>query len=495
MAARRYSGTEIIAGLFLAFCIGLFVAMLVVYSRMSGLGGSRQQLAVYFENIGGLRPDSPVRYNGYEIGRVKYVRSTRVTDEVLERFGRPFTRADVDNLPLRGDGARKKLLEVADAEFDSAARKTMLNQTMIEVGLEVQNDDDSQRFRVDDQVRIASTVFGDASVEIASGSGALNSADKPRILLGNTGDFFSNLARSMGDVKEILGSVTDVVGTAERRSFERASGRLSGISSNLEKMAGTANRRSELTAKRMDLLGDEVKQSMGRLDTVLADLQPQAKKTGENLKGALKSVQAQFDGVKEEANNAVDEVKRDAEAIRTDLKAAMKTVEPDLQATRDNLRAVYDRASGLSDRFDAMSAEAGETAARTEPEIPRITSSLKNILTNLKQTGEAGNLNKDLMLSRSDTGEYEYFSAVEAYRKLTFATRQIRGAAAEVQLTEQVLREQLAGNAVIGLARQTGESLKNVHDPLEQTRGRMEELMLPPFERKKAGWKQAVVKE
>jgi len=489
MAARRYSGTEIVAGLFLAFCIGLFVSMLVIYGRVSGFGAARQMLVVYFENIGGLRPDSPVRYNGYEIGRVKYVKSTRITDELLERFGRPFTRADVDNLPLRGDGARKKLLEVPDAEFDATVRKTILNQTMIEVGLEVQNDDDSQRFRIDDQIRIASTVFGDASVEIASGSGALNSAEKPNVLLGNTGDFFSNLARSMGDVKEILGSVTDVVGTQERRSFERGSGRISGITSNLEKMAATANRRSELTAKRMDLLGDEVKQSMGRLDTVLTDVQPQAKKTGENLKSALKSVQAQFDGVKSEVSDTADEIQRDVKTIRTDLDTAMKTVEPDLQATRENLRAVYDRASGLSDRFDAIAAEAGEAAARTEPEIPRITSSLKNILTNLRQTGEAGNLNKDLMLSRSDSGEYEYFSAVEAYRKMTFATRQIRGASAEVQLTEHALREQLAGNAVIDRARQTSDALKSVHDPLEQTRGRIEELMLPPFERKKSGWK------
>ena len=114
---------------------------------------------------------------------------------------------------------------------------------------------------------------------------------------------------------------------------------------------------------------------------------------------------------------------------------------------------------------------------------------MKNSLVNLKQTGDAANMNKDLMLSKRDAGEYEYHSVLDVYRKMTFATRQILDAEGETRLMEHALREQLAGKAAISLAHETGDALEALHDPLEQIRGRIEAQMLPPFERKKAGWK------
>ena len=50
------------------------------------------------------------------------------------------------------------------------------------------------RYRADDQVNISTTLMGDTSVEISSGSG--DSIDANHYLLGHSGDFFTSLSRS-----------------------------------------------------------------------------------------------------------------------------------------------------------------------------------------------------------------------------------------------------------------------------------------------------------
>jgi hypothetical protein len=488
MSARKYTSRDVLAGLFLAFSAGLFVAMLVLYSRVGQGSGERLELVVYFENVSGLRPNAPVRYNGYEAGRVRYLRTVRVTEKTIEALGRPFQRGDVDNLPLRSDEDRKALLAASDDAFDALARKAVLNQTLVQVGLDVQSSGDERRFRVDDQVRIASTVFGDASVEIASGQGPLNAPPNLRALLGNSGDFFSNLARSMNDVREILNSVTNVVGTQERRSFEHASSRLGSITEKLEAMAATSNRRAEVTSKRMDLLGREVRETMERMDGVATNARTRAKETGKLMKDGMKEMRAKSDDVRETASDAWTSSEKEITAIRNDVLTTQKAIDPDLQATRDSVRAAYEQADALSAKFDGMSAEAAALAVRSEPELPRISSALLNSLTNLRNTGEAAIMNKDLMISRRDKGEYEYHTALDIYRKLTFSSRSLREASAETRQMERALTEELAGRDAIDHAHAALKGIDAVRLPLEQARVEIEATMVPPFVRKKAGW-------
>lgn len=489
MTARPFSLAEIASGAFLVLSLIALLVIVAVYAGVLRLSGSRQELTVYFENAGGVIASAPVRFNGYEAGRVRSVRAVRMTPELLARIGRPLTPADLDHLPLRTMAARKTLVDTPAYAFPDAALKTLEGQTLIEVVLEVERGGDNRRFRVDDRVRVAATIFGDASVEITSGNGALNTLDNPKALLGQSGDFFSALARGMGDVKDVLGGVTEIVSVEERRGFERATSRLKTISERVDAMTGDAGKRSDATSKRFDDVDASARSTVDRADKVFATVQDAAMKTREGVKEAVKDVQERVDRVRQETAEVSKDMQDDLRLVKADLKNALATVEPDIESARENLRKVYDRANGLSDHFDGMKNEAGSLMSRAEPDVARAVPALKNSIVNLRQAGEAANLNKDLMLGNSDKGEYEFFTAQDIQRKLSFSTRQMIDAAGEVGLTYRALSEQLAGKNVIELARATEQDIRAAHDPLESVRAAVDASMLPAFERKKAGWK------
>src|SRR3990172_9242826 len=90
---------EVKAGLFLTFCIGLFVAMLFVYGKLSRSWRGRQELRVLFTQVTNLRTDAQVLYNGLDVGKVKAVHIRRVGRELLDSLP-VLTAADLENLPL-----------------------------------------------------------------------------------------------------------------------------------------------------------------------------------------------------------------------------------------------------------------------------------------------------------------------------------------------------------------------------------------------------------
>ena len=217
MPTLKYSNSEIKVGLFLAFCLGLFIVMLITYGRFSPLWKGPLEIHAAFSDAHALRPDASVRYNGLEVGRVKSLSLLHLDDKNIERLSAALSKQNLDNLPLRPEALRKQLREVPEADFGPRCRAALKNRTMIELCLQVLREGDVNRYRLDDQVRIVSSVFGDTAVEIISGNGSVNPGSSRQLLLGTSGDFFSNLAKSMSEVKEILSSVTDVVGTEERR--------------------------------------------------------------------------------------------------------------------------------------------------------------------------------------------------------------------------------------------------------------------------------------
>ena len=246
--ALNYSRGEVRMGIFLTVCFARFVAAIFTFGlgRVSSFWRPRENLFVVFADAGAVTSDSPVRYNGIEIGRVKWIHIVHLDDEALERLG-PLAKHDLDNLPLHPDSIVRELRNAPDADFEARCRAQLLNRTMIELCLEVDKQNFKQ-FRQDDRALVTSTVFGDTAVEIISGNGPLVSDPSKRLMLGTSGDFFNNLAKSMGDVKEILGGVTDVVGVEERKSFARAQARFGNIQGTLERVSGLAVQRSEQTA-------------------------------------------------------------------------------------------------------------------------------------------------------------------------------------------------------------------------------------------------------
>src|SRR5258706_10884747 len=64
----RFSNAEIKAGVFLTFCMALFIAMLFVLGKFGRVWRGRQEIHVAFARVNAIRPESPVKYNGLEVG-------------------------------------------------------------------------------------------------------------------------------------------------------------------------------------------------------------------------------------------------------------------------------------------------------------------------------------------------------------------------------------------------------------------------------------------
>ncbi|MCW8131282.1 MAG: MCE family protein, partial [Planctomycetota bacterium] len=124
MARREFSNVEVKAGVFLAFCLALFVGMLLLYGKIPRLWRVRQEVRAVFSSVASLKPDAAVLYNGVEVGRVKSMRILHLDKETADKLA-PMTKRDLDFLPL-GEGQRKKLRLAPDYEFDPKVREALV---------------------------------------------------------------------------------------------------------------------------------------------------------------------------------------------------------------------------------------------------------------------------------------------------------------------------------------------------------------------------------
>jgi ABC-type transporter Mla subunit MlaD len=443
MAQSNYSSIEIKAGLFLAFCLALFVGMIVIYGRLKPISRPRQEIFVAFENISTLQPDSPVRYNGLEVGRVKWIRVLHLDAANIARLP-ALSKRDLENLPLRPAAVKRALREAADVDFEPLCREALKNRTMIELCLEVVQDNDARRYRLDDQVRVAASVLGDTAVEISSGSGAINTSQTANLLLGTSGDFFSNLAKSMGDVRTILSNVTDVVGTQERASFAKAQSRMANITKKMDAISAYSSERAPVTVKRIEKLGGEISRRLNESSGVLDSLQPKARQAADTVAGALKDIQDRVNLTQEEAGRIWGELSADWTSIRNTVEDSISRARPDFEQMGKNARKVYDVMGGLSSKLDNAGFIAERAVYQSQSDLRRIQDSFRKSVVNLGHFEEAARENKDLFLSRSDVGEHEYNTAVVIYRHIRLASQRVSRTRSELQTTLSLIQEEEA---------------------------------------------------
>src|SRR5258708_17863466 len=98
-------------------------------------------------------------------------------------------------------------------------------------------------------------------------------------MLGQSGDFFTNLAKSVEQVKEILASVSDVVGTDERASVQKALRRFDAITAHIEKIVKVADERLPVTWDKVDVLADDAKTNFSKIGDSISGSQPELTKT------------------------------------------------------------------------------------------------------------------------------------------------------------------------------------------------------------------------
>ena len=358
---------------------------------------------------------------------------------------------------------------------------------MVELCLEVEGREFKQ-FRQDDQVHITTNVFGDTAVEIVSGNGVLITSPESRIIIGTSGDFFSNLAKSMGEVKEILGNVTDVVGVDERKSLASAQSRFGDIQSTLERMSNLATHRADATMRQLDHLGADSRESLARLQKTMDEIQPKASATTDSIGANFASIRDKVKLLRDAAESASMDTSADAKEIQTTVRGIIDRSKPNYEEMRANMRRTYDKIGGLSNKLDTMRTLAGQAMTQSEEDLVRAQEAVANSLFNFKVIEVRANENKDLMIANKDEGEFAANTVAAVYHSINASVHRLNQIRADIYEAAERARKLDPKSNIMDEADEVGQKLGVIRDGLEFVRMHAEEKMLPAFERKKSAW-------
>lgn len=486
--SASYSGVEVKAGLFLAFCAALFVGMLLLYGKVGRMWRERQDLHVMFSSIEALGPDAPVRLNGVDVGRVKTRTIVHLDDKTMEHM-RKLTPSDLDFLPL-DDEVRRKLRLVPDAEFDAACRTSLQGKTMILLVLEVLQEGNWRRYRVDDTVFLRPSLMGNVHVDLVSGNGPPVDPTAPTLMLGHSGGFFSNLARSVDQVKDVLSTVTDVVGADERRSFMRAAGRFDPILDGMDKASSLVETRGKATSAKLggiDKSAGGGMDSLGRLFEVAA---PDSRRLGESMKLAQEDLGKRFGDLMKEIDSTEEGMKEKSRAIRADVQEAIDASTPHIEGMKENFRILASTIGGVSRKIGNITATFGQLIEQSRPEFERVKTGLKNGGTNLAGLRYVRE-RIDQILSNRDVGEHDYYTAMEIWDRMQRTARWPRDCGDTLGMIRELLAGQTAGGDVPLVAPTDVERIEKKLYPLALKMGNaaqtIGEAILPPFTGKANG--------
>ena len=498
-----YSSSEVKAGIFLTFCLALFVAMLFVYGKAARIWRGRQELTVVFTSVTSLRPDAPVRFNGVEVGRVKTIDPLNLDADTLGRLPRISYR-DLDDLPLREEEKTKlkklavippqaKPEEIAriEAAFDREVREHLAERTMIKLVLEVLNprekDAALRRYRVDDQVRISTTLLGDTSVEISSGSrNEYLDPAQPLLILGHSGDFFSNLGKSIEQVKEILANVNDVVGSQERESVRQALRRFDTITDKIESIVKEANKRLPVTWDKVDLLADSAKKDLDAIGETVTGLQPQISKTLTTADEAVKDLQKKLGDLSEEARQAVVDIKGQVKPILEDVQYITGHSKEDFPQLVKNAKDLAARLKLSADKLDVVLSTGDRLLQESYPDMRRLILSLRMGAENFQEATDKIKRKPWLVINKPEK-ESEFDKAQDTARRLEIATKRFLELNTELQAVRRGMPAAPNKTQLEKLDFLIQE-LNILSDVLKDSGDLAKKMVLPDFVRKKGAF-------
>ncbi len=308
MAVGRNRDVTFKVGLFLTSCLVLFVAMLFVYGKTNRAWKAQREIHVVFNNIGNLRSEAVVRYNGLDVGRITRVQLIQLNPDVLAKFP-TLTASHLDQLPLLKED-RNGLRGVESNKLDGEIRKKLLGRTMVALTLNVVEKGKQQWFREDDLIRIGGTIMGESAVDIISGQRAVLPPDHDKFLIGESGDMYSNLAKSMDQVRNILGSLSEVVGGGDADSpmasrlvsFDSMTQRLEGMAESMDQRIGKAWDEMEVNL-------DTAKERMDKAEKGISGVKPELFKALEETETSIKKLSGDVNKTTQAGHRQVEELK------------------------------------------------------------------------------------------------------------------------------------------------------------------------------------------
>jgi len=485
--ATGYSSAEVKAGVFLTLCLGVFVAMLFIYGKVARVMRGRQNIEVVFTSVTSLRRDAPVRYNGVEVGRVKDTSILHLTEENISRLPELGLK-DLDNLPLT-DREQKQLRNPAEtppARFQEDVAKKLLNRTMILLTLEVLQEGDKERYRVDDAVHISTTLMGDTSVEISSGILKTLDPEDKRLMLGRSGDFFSDLAKSVEQVKEILGSVSDLVGPEERASVRKSLRRFDTITDHIEKIVALADQRLPKTWDKADALADTARENFVRIGDTVATIQPQVSKTLATADDAIKDVEGRVGSLADETKAAVVDVRSQIKPVLSDVQQITSKSKDDFPVMIHNAKDLAVRLQESAGKLDNVLGTGNRLLNESYPDLRRLVLALRLGAENFE---EATNLlkRKPWLIYNIGKESETYNTAQKTARDLEVATRRFAELSAELQAVQRNLDQAPSKEQAERIAFLVQE-LNVLCDMLKFAGDVSRKEVLPPLERKKTSF-------
>ncbi len=487
--APHYSATEIGIGFFIAALIGALGYLGFKYAHLERFWKKRQEIFVVFADVGGLTYDAPVRYNGIEVGRVKAMEPIHFDDKKINDHLRVLVKRDIYNLPFRDDELKRQLRNLAPLELDKEVRDKLKNTTMVKVGLEVLSEGDPIRYRIDDEVRIVKSIFGDTAIEMSSGGGPVHDESRKQYLLGNAGNFFTNIMKSMGEMKEIVDQVKDVFREKENEAINKFESRFTPISDRIEELSKNVSRRIPVTTEKFSSTTKSTKAELDKIRVSLESLQPSAQKATNSIQEALKEIKADSESLEVEFTSVKQEITKDYNATAAALQQPYDQIRQGMNEASGDFLAAKSTVERAPARIDAAMDPLGSIPDQSEEDLQRFARAIPKIIYNLKIAGYVAKENKDLMLGNRDVGEYASQSALDVHHRLGSITRRLTFAAGDAVDAALSVQGDMLADPVIERAQAAAKSIQQLRAQIEELRDMTDRIFVKPWtERKRASW-------
>ncbi len=361
MAERTHiSYAEIKAGVFLTFCLALFIGMLMVLGKFGRSWRGRQELNVVFAATSGLYREAPVLYNGMEIGHVKQLRIMRLNEASIARLP-PLTLDDLPNLPL-SDEERDRLRTGPEAAAKVHERLSVIlrDRTVVLVTLDVLHENDTRRFHLDDTYRISGSFMGDSAVLIRAGHGQPISQGFHRYLIGTAGNSYSDLAQALVQVKDVLASMSDVI------SAEPSQRSLRGHLTSFSEFTQRLDESMQSMHEDLSTTWDNVDRRFDRGSTVLRDIELKLTRMQPRIDDAMDSARKAIADARQNAVTSIDAMRANVISGRKEIGKIQENWRENLGALKplpaqiEKAREWSERLTGSADSIDSVLARADD---------------------------------------------------------------------------------------------------------------------------------------
>jgi hypothetical protein len=477
---RKYAGIEIAAALCVLGALALLGVMFYAWGKMDRFASGRQRVYVLFSAASGLKLDAPVHYNGIRVGRVAGLQSAHLDQNLVQRLA-PVKKDQLDGLPFT-EKERRRLRNLPEEALQGELRQALAGRAMVLAELDLTQAGNVSRYRTGDGIRVVTDMMGEARVDLVSGDGDILKEGDQTILVGVSGDIFTQLGRSVDEVESLLNSFRNVVGAQEKLSIHTAATRIDHILELSQKNAKIVKERAGPTGEKFKQTKEMTFATVETVGAAYGDLQPVAQRlkmrislVKRQLPPKLKELGAELKAFKEGVAQGAGRIRKDIGEMKTGLGR-------DPEEMRDNFKALGGKLDEIVDRINNIRRLSGRIIGQSVTEIKDIQRLAEKGARNLRELDEMeGKLRK--VIGKKAKGEFSYYNSLQTWRTLLQVARWPRDTLAEVEAAKGLVPDPPRFNQkpTVDQINRVEERLINLLTLLEAGRDAGSAALLPPY--------------